>query len=457
MNDTIAAIATAAGAGGIGIVRISGGHSNAIAKQVIGYLPSVRQAVYAAFQDANQQTIDSGIVIRFAAPASFTGEDGLELQAHGGRVILNLVLQRVLQCGARLASPGEFSQRAFLNQRIDLTQAEAIADLISAATDAAAISAQRSLQGGLSQRVANFSKAILELRARAEAYLDFPDDTEEVTLPLFQPLVSLQQQLQQMLASAQRGQLLRDGIRLVLAGTTNVGKSSLLNQLAGDEVAIVTPIPGTTRDPVQTRIAIGGVAVQLIDTAGIRRTGDDIERIGMERTQRYINQADVLLIVEDDSQPSPSAARTQIFNTLRPQVPIIVVRNKIDLSGAKPRISTTTQGYKEIRLCALSGAGVEQLRQTIGQTISDCMSCAAREGDDHFSARTRHLDAMRRTASCLQRAMALLNTVHAPVLGLELVAEELRQAHRTMNEITSGGDDVEALLERIFADFCIGK
>ncbi len=450
MDDTIAAIATAAGVGAIGIVRVSGSRTNTIAQQLIGRVPPARKAVYAAFLDAAGQPIDDGIVIRFAAPASFTGEDGLELQGHGGPVVLNLVLQRVLQCGARLAEPGEFSQRAFLNQRIDLTQAEAIADLIGAATDAAALSAQRSLQGGLSQRVANFNSTVLELRAMVEASLDFPDDTEDPSLaPLTQRLAALRQQLHQMIATAHRGQLLRDGLQLVLAGTTNVGKSSLLNQLAGADVAIVTPIAGTTRDPVQTRIAIAGIAVQLIDTAGIRNADDTIECIGMERTQRHLNQADVLLIVEDDSQPPQLTERTQILGAIRSQTPIIVVRNKIDRSGTRAGVSTTAEGYPEVRLCALSGAGVDQLRQAIG----DCVSQQSSEADDSFSARTRHVDAMQRALANLQRAMAVI----AAGYGLELVAEELRKTHRVMGEIIAGGDDVEALLGRIFADFCIGK
>ena len=455
MIDTIAAIATAPGVGGIGIVRISGPYAKAICKQMIGWTPPLRKATYAAFKDAQGQSIDTGIALRWQAPGSFTGEDSLELQGHGGPVVLNLVLERVLQCGARLARPGEFSQRAFLNGRLDLAQAEAIADLIGASTREAAISAQRSLQGALSERVMRFNDAVIECRAGIEASLDFPDDADSVvddanpsvsdTLP--QQLSGLREQLQQTVSAAQRGRLLRDGINLVLAGAANVGKSSLLNQLAGDEVAIVTSIAGTTRDPVQAQIAIEGVPVHVIDTAGIRIAHDSVERLGIERTHRHLAEADVTVVVEDDTEPANRQQRAQILSHTLEFAPRIIVRNKIDQSGSEAGV-TYTKTYPEVRLCALSGEGVDRLRQT----IADCLALRSTNGEDQFIARTRHLDALSKADAGLHRALNALDDGY----GAEIVAEELRFVHHAMAEIT-GEVNVEELLERIFSEFCIGK
>ena len=452
--DLIVAPATPAGRGGVGIVRASGCPDAIaqLAKNLTGRRPGEaiqpRTAHLTTFKDGDGQAIDSGLLLYFPGPNSFTGDDVLELQGHGSPVVINLLLKRCLALGARLARPGEFSERAFLNGRIDLTQAEAIADLIDASTQSAAKSAMRSLQGKFSQEIGALSAELIELRTLTEATLDFPDEEIDFlkAANAFERLDRVDAHLESVLQRAQRGALLRNGLRVVLIGQPNVGKSSLLNQLAGDELAIVTPIAGTTRDAVTSVVQIHGIPLHVIDTAGLRETEDPVERIGIERTWREIERADLALLLMD-AEHGPGPAEHAILEKLPRGLRCLTILNKIDLSNDTVGRSEITDrdGAPQItlRLSARNGQGIELLEKEL-------LNIAHWQDDeDCFIARERHLDALRRAKTHLVQAR---NTIHY----LELFAEELRLSHIALQEIT-GEYTPDDLLGRIFGTFCIGK
>ena len=446
------AIATAAGRGAVGLVRASGRDLSPLIQQVCGRSLAPRQATLLDFLDAQGRPIDRGLALHFPAPHSYTGEDVLELQAHGGPVVLQLLLARCLQAlpGARLAAPGEFTERAFLNDKLDLAQAEAVADLIDAGTEAAARSAGRALSGEFSHRVDGLAHRIVRLRMLVEATLDFPE--EEIDFlqqaDAAGQLSGISSALNALLATARQGALLREGLRVVIAGQPNVGKSSLLNALAGAELAIVTPIPGTTRDRVSESIQIEGVPVHVTDTAGLRRdeqAADEVERIGIGRSWDAIRSADCVLFLHDltraGQDPVYDAAERDIEASLPSGVNVIQVWNKADAAG----VSSSTDG---LTLSARTGQGLEALRQALLRTAG---WQAAPDGV--FIARTRHVQALQRCAQHLGLAHTHLAEA-AP--ALDLLAEELRLAHQALSEIT-GAFSAEDLLGEIFSKFCIGK
>ena len=453
LQDPIVAIATAPGRGAVGIVRASGRDLSALIAAVCGRALSPRVASYGPFRDAGGAAIDQGLAIHFPAPHSYTGEDVLELQAHGGPVVLQLLLARCLQAlpGARLADPGEFTQRAYLNDKLDLAQAEAVADLIDASTEAAARSAGRSLAGAFSAEVQALAERILHLRILVEATLDFPE--EEIDFlekaDARGQLDAIDAALQATLARARQGALLRDGLRVVLAGQPNVGKSSLLNALAGAELAIVTAIPGTTRDRVSETIQIEGVPLHVVDTAGLRgehEASDEIERIGIGRSWQAIREADAVIFLHDLTRLGDAgyqAADARIAAELPAGVPLLQVYNKRD---ACERLPPLPEGA--IALSARSGAGLEELRRAL---LAQAGWQATPEGV--FIARARHVDALRRAEAHLRQARA-----HARQrdTALDLLAEDLRLAHDALGEI-SGATSADELLGQIFSRFCIGK
>ncbi len=446
----IAAIATAPGRGAVGIVRVSGPALGALVQAVCGRALAPRSATLLPFVDAAGAAIDTGLALYFPAPHSYTGEDVLELQAHGGPVLLQMLLARCLEAGqdlgVRLAEPGEFTQRAFLNGKLDLAQAEAVADLIDASTEAAARSAGRSLSGEFSRRVQALRERIVRLRMLVEATLDFPEEEIDFLQQAGarQQLDGIATALDELLDSAQQGALLREGMRVVLAGQPNVGKSSLLNALAGAELAIVTPIPGTTRDRVSQTITIEGVPLHVIDTAGLRgATDDEVERIGIARSWDAIAEADAVLFLRDLSrrgQPDYDAAEARIAAQLPAGARVLQVYTKRDLVHAVPADG--------IGLSTRSGEGLQALRQALLQQVG---WHAVPEG--LFIARARHVQALQRTREHLQRAQAL---AAEEALALELLAEELRLAHDALGEIT-GAFTADDLLGEIFSRFCIGK
>lgn len=443
-HDTIAAIATAPGSGGIGIVRVSGSLASFIARGVLGQSPAARQATYLPFQDAANQLIDRGIAIFYPGPNSYTGEDVLELQGHGGPAVMEMLLRRCLELGARQAEPGEFTRRAFLNDKLDLAQAEAVADLISAATAEAARSAVRSLAGEFSQHIHALRDQLITLRMYIEACLDFPE--EEIDLisqgDVEGKLRAISGQLQTVFAGARQGHLLREGIHVVLVGQPNVGKSSLLNQLAGEDLAIVTPIAGTTRDAIRSAIQIRGVPLHVIDTAGLRDTDDEVERQGIDRTWRALESAHVAILLVDHAH-GIGEAENAIVQRLRPDLPRIWVHNKIDLSHG-PAQTIAREGEQHIHLSAKTGQGVDLLRDALLEIVG---WQPASEGV--YMARARHLTLLREVEACLLRALERLDAA-------ELVAEELRQAQGALNGIT-GEFSADDLLGEIFGRFCIGK
>jgi tRNA modification GTPase len=435
-RETIAAIATPPGRGGIGIVRVSGSATPFIATSLLGRLPEARLATHAAFHDRSGARLDEGIALYFPAPASYTGEDVLELQGHGGPVVMHTVLAAALDAGARLAEPGEFTRRAFLNDKLDLAQAEAVADLIDAASREAARSALRSLTGEFSAALGALVAQLTELRALTEAMLDFPE--EEVDSlhrdDAQARLARLQVALDDVLAKSRQGSLLRSGIHVVLAGRPNVGKSSLLNRLAGEERAIVTAVPGTTRDALRESIQIDGVPVVLVDTAGLRESGDEIERIGMARTRSELERADVALVVLD------AGSMEEPLGTLPAAATRITVVNKIDLvAGAAAGRDGDT-----VRVSAKTGAGLEALRLA----LLEAAGWNAR-GETVYLARERHLRA-------LGAARTHLGAASAQDVAWEFFAEELRLAQEAIGSIT-GRVSADDLLGEIFARFCIGK
>ncbi|HOB62043.1 MAG TPA: tRNA uridine-5-carboxymethylaminomethyl(34) synthesis GTPase MnmE [Candidatus Competibacteraceae bacterium] len=447
MTDTIAAVATPPGRGGIGVVRVSGPGCVAIANAVCGATPLPRQVLLRRFRARDGSVLDHGLALYFPAPHSFTGEDVLELQGHGGPVVMDLLLARVCELGARPARPGEFSERAFLNDKLDLAQAEAIADLIASDTAAAARAALRSLQGEFSTQVKNLVEGLIELRLYVEAAIDFPEEEIDFLADgvVAARLSTLREALSALQTVANQGRLLRDGMTVVIAGRPNAGKSSLLNRLAGREAAIVTAIPGTTRDVLREQISIDGMPLHVIDTAGLRDSDDLVEQEGIRRAWAEIAAANCILMVVDDGlglSPEEEALRER----LPLETPVTVIRNKIDLSGRSPIVQESEWGT-EILLSAKTEVGLELLREH----LKACMGYHSSE-EGVFMARRRHLDALEQATSALERAAYQLEVVHAG----ELVAEELREAQNALGEIT-GEFTSEDLLTRIFASFCIGK
>ncbi|WOP15501.1 tRNA uridine-5-carboxymethylaminomethyl(34) synthesis GTPase MnmE [Ottowia sp. SB7-C50] len=464
--DPIVAIATAPGRGAVGIVRVSGRGLAPLARAITARDLAPRVATYGPFSDADGSPIDHGLALHFPAPHSYTGEDVLELQAHGGPVVLQLLLQRCLQAAAevdaasggtrlprlRLARPGEFTERAFLNGKLDLAQAEAVMDLIDASTESAARSASRSLAGAFSRQIHALTDGLIHLRMLIEATLDFPEEEIDVlrSQDVRGQLLNLQQSLAGVQARARQGALLREGMQVVIAGQPNAGKSSLLNALAGAELAIVTPIAGTTRDVVRQTIQIEGVPLHVLDTAGLRDSDDEVERIGIERAWAHIEDADAVLLVHDLTRadaPGYLAEDERIMATmasrLPPSVPVIPIWNKHD---AAPGAPVPPDG---IALSARTGEGIDVLRQRLLRAVG----WQAGAGDGVFIARERHLQALARAAAHLQAADAHLAGA-APML--DLLAEELRLAQNALSEIT-GEFSADDLLGVIFARFCIGK
>lgn len=451
-RDTIAAIATAQGRGGVGIVRVSGPLANSIAKQMTERELKPRYAHYGPFYADNLQAIDEGLALYFVAPNSFTGEDVLELQGHGGPVVLDMLLQRCVELGARLARPGEFSERAFLNDKLDLAQAEAIADLIEASSTQAARNALRSLQGVFSQRVNALTEQLIALRIYVEAAIDFPEEEIDFLADghILQLLIAVQKELKEVVREAGQGALLRDGMSVVIAGRPNAGKSSLLNSLAGYEAAIVTDIEGTTRDILREHIHIDGMPLHVTDTAGLRATVDQVEKIGVERALKAINEADrILLVVDANSAEAhdPFSLWPEFLDSTPHPQKVTLIRNKVDLSDEPIEMHSNTDGHVTINLCARSGEGLELLREH----LKNCMGYS-QTAESSFSARRRHLDALHQAELYLANGYQQLTQASAG----ELLAEDLRMAQQALGEIT-GEFSADDLLGRIFSSFCIGK
>ena len=457
MPDTIAAIATAAGRGGIGVVRVSGPAAQSIARRICDKPLAPRQAVFCGFTDANNDVLDQGIALLFKGPHSFTGEDVLELQAHGGPIILQCLLNAVLtiEPQARLAKPGEFTERAFLNDKLDLAQAEAVADLIDAQTEQAARLATRSLQGEFSKQVHGLVEGVTKLRMLVEATLDFPEEEIDFleAADARGQLAALIAQLQHLLNGAQQGAMLRSGLNVVLVGAPNVGKSSLLNALAGMDVAIVTPIAGTTRDKVVQPIVLSGIALNIIDTAGLRETDDAVEKIGIERTWAEVEKADLVLHLQDASiaycaNHQSDQLLAQLRARIARQVPLLTVMNKIDLLDKDKRLATARLEESCVWLSARNALGLDLLRHEVLRLAGWQAS-----GDNIVLARERQLLAMRKALAAMQLA------AQRAALGnqqLDLMAEELRLSQLHLSSIT-GEFSADDLLGEIFSRFCIGK
>lgn len=446
--DTIVAAATPPGRGGIGVVRISGAKAPEIAAVLVGDLPQPRYATFARFMDAQREPIDAGLAIFFPAPHSYTGEHVLELHGHGGPVVLEALVARALELGARRAHPGEFTQRAFLNNKLDLAQAEAIADLIDAGSRDAVRAAMRSLQGEFSGMVRGLTDAVIELRTYVEAAIDFPE--EEIDFLADEQLngrfETVQEHFDGVEQCARQGKLLREGMTVVIAGRPNAGKSSLLNRLAGYDAAIVTPIPGTTRDIVRERIDIDGMPLHVLDTAGLRQGGDVVEEEGIRRAQVEMERADRVLFVVDTVADPAATAFTEERSRLPSEVPVTLVFNKCDLTSGIP-LADTYSGPPRVTLSALTGEGLSALRAH----LKLCMGFRTLDSGT-VSARQRHLDSLASARKRVDDAAQLLRERRAG----ELVAEELRLAQQSLNEIT-GEFNSEDLLGRIFSSFCIGK
>jgi tRNA modification GTPase len=445
-NDTIAAIASAPGRGAVGVIRISGPDVPHVAEEILGFIPTPRLAQVSNFRSSSGEPLDRGLALYFPAPASYTGEHVLELQGHGGALIVDLLLKRLLALGCRMARPGEFSERAFLNGKIDIAQAEAIADLIDAGTTAAARAAVRSMQGEFSARINALQAQITELRTLVEAAIDFPDEELEF-LPgsvLGGRMANILIGFESITAAARQGALLREGLNVVIAGKPNAGKSSLLNNLAGDEIAIVTDQPGTTRDVLRQHVHLDGLPLNLIDTAGLRAAADVIEAEGVRRALNELGRADrVLYLLDAAALPLDWRAELQ---ELPPGVPVTLVFNKIDLSGDAPR-ADESHDPPQIFLSAKTGEGVSLLREHL-KTRAGYLSGES----GALSARRRHLEALRRAKSCVEHAARTLTETRA----VELCAEELRRAQLALGEIT-GEFSSDDLLGEIFSSFCIGK
>ena len=445
-RDTIVAIATPAGRGGIGVVRLSGAGATAVAEALTGPLPPPRRAVRRAFRDADGSLIDEGLLLYFPAPGSFTGEDVIELQAHGSPVVLDALLERCVQVGARRARPGEFSERAFLHDKLDLAQAEAIADLIDAGSRQAARAALRSLQGEFSTLVHAAVEALTTLRVYVEAAIDFPDEDIDFLSgdAVAAHLAAARTRLTAAENAALQGHLLSRGMHVVIAGRPNAGKSTLLNRLAGYDAAIVSPMAGTTRDLLRERINLDGMPLHLVDTAGLHAgSGDEIEREGMRRARDEITRADRVLFVIDASTDPHGVTLDAERADLPPDVAITRVFNKCDLAGHAAGVGETPE---TLWISAATGAGLDALRAHLKSTMG-----YAGEAAGAVSARARHIEALRRVREAFDRATRLLARRQG-----ELVAEELRYAQDALGEIT-GAVTSDALLGRIFGSFCIGK
>ncbi len=442
-GDTIAAIATPPGNGGVGIIRISGPATADIARKIAGKLPKPRYAQYSHFRDGEGGIIDSGLALYFPGPASFTGEDTMELQGHGGSVVQDMLLRRVLELGARLANPGEFSQRAFLNNKIDLAQAEAIADLITCGTEQAVRSAQQSMQGLFSGQITELVDELIELRVFIEAAIDFVDEEIDFLSDgmVEAKIEQIGDRIHRIHATAQQGRLLHDGMTVVLAGKPNAGKSSLLNALAGHDAAIVTDIAGTTRDVLRERIQIDGMPLHIIDTAGLHDSDNAVEQEGIRRAKLEIEKADKVLLLMDSTERE----NDQLLEELPAGLDITRIYNKIDLTSQPPHICTHAHGT-DIYLSAKTGAGLDLLKQHLKNSVG-----FGETSDNVFIARRRHLHALSQAQQAIENAANQL-TNQAP----ELVAEELRQAQTSLSEIT-GEFTSDDLLGEIFGAFCIGK
>jgi tRNA modification GTPase len=446
-TDTIVAAATPPGRGGIGVVRLSGPAAQSIATVVLGTLPAARRAVFAAFRDAEQQTIDAGLTLFFPGPHSYTGEDVVEFHGHGGPVIIDTLIARLVALGARRANPGEFTQRAFLNDKLDLAQAEAVADLIDAGSREAARAAMRSLQGEFSTMIQVLTGAVIDLRTYVEAAIDFPEEEVDFLADqaLAERLANVRQHFEAVTRSAGQGRLLRDGMTVVLAGAPNAGKSSLLNRLAGYDAAIVTAVPGTTRDVLRERIHLDGMPLHILDTAGLRVALDAVEEEGIRRAQLEMARADRVLFVIDGAQDPTARAYRELASTLPGRVPVTLVYNKSDITDASA--VSAPPGVPRIEVSALTGQGLDSLRAH----LKSSMGYFTLETGS-VSARQRHIEALERARGCVEEAARVLKETRAG----ELVAQELRAAQRALDEI--GGEFTnEDLLGRIFSSFCIGK
>ncbi len=447
-SETIVALATPPGRGGVGIVRVSGSDVDIVAHSILGIVPEHRKAKYLPFKDSTGKVIDQGLAIRFKAPNSFTGEDVLELQGHGGPVILDMLIKRVLEVTGRLAKPGEFSERAFLNDKIDLTQAEAIADLIDCGSEQAARKAMLSLQGVFSSQIKDLVNKVIELRIFVEASIDFPEEEIDFLSDkrISTQLTEIVSTVERVFNEAKQGAILREGMHVVIVGRPNAGKSSLLNALAGKESAIVTDIPGTTRDLLREQILIEGIPIHITDTAGLRESDDPVEKIGIEKAKSEISKADLILLVLDSTEQEKAELEKLWPNFIEmPTVPVTVLRNKADLSGEQ--ISEEMHGtQKTIHISAKQQQGINILRQHLKDTVG--FKSTSESG---FMARRRHLDAIQKVQDHLSIAEQQLTAKAG-----ELLAEELRICQQHLSEIT-GEFTSDDLLGRIFSSFCIGK
>jgi tRNA modification GTPase len=449
--DTIAAIASAPGRGAVGVIRVSGPSVPQIAESIVGNLPAPRIAQVAHFLGPDGAPLDRGLALYFPAPASYTGEHVLELQGHGGVLVLDSLLKRLLELGCRLARPGEFSERAFLNGKIDIAQAEAIADLIEAGSVAAARAAVRSMQGEFSAHINELQAQITELRTLVEAAIDFPDEELDFVpgSELGRRIAKIFISFDAIRAAARQGALLREGLNVVIAGKPNAGKSSLLNKLAGDEIAIVTDQPGTTRDVLRQQVHLDGLPLNLIDTAGLRSAVDAVEAEGVRRALAELARADRVLYILDAAAPASESSASELaaqLENLPKGVPVTLIFNKIDLSGAQANVDES-RDPPQVFLSARTGAGLELLRAHLKNRAG------YRVGDSGaLSARRRHLDALERAKGCVEQAAQILTTSRA----FELFAEELRRAQLALGEIT-GEFSSDDLLGEIFSSFCIGK
>jgi tRNA modification GTPase len=449
---TVAAIATPPGRGGVGVVRLSGPDVPTIAKTLLGHLPKPRYAEYLSFLEADGTTIDQGLALYFPAPHSFTGEDILELQGHGGPIILDCLLQRVLKLGARLARPGEFSERAFLNGKLDLVQAEAVADLIESESEQAARAAVRSLQGEFSKRINGMVETLIALRLYLEASIDFSDETIDFLkdAEVKKKLNLILLEIRKIKQTAQQGALLQEGMTLAIVGPPNAGKSSLLNKLTGQDSAIVTPVAGTTRDVIREKIYIDGLLIQVVDTAGLRETEDEIEQEGIKRSLAEIEKADRVLYVVDSTQLPLNNLRSlhkiDFLKNLLFNKRLTVIRNKIDLSSENAHLFQEAN-VDVINLSIKTGEGLLLLQDYLKASVGY-------DGrvQGNFSARRRHLEALDNAEKALSKGLQKLVTYQFP----ELLAEDLVIAQNELNEIT-GKFTTEDLLGKIFSSFCIGK